>query len=153
MAMGVRHAFGLTIRPEQMLEFFHDVLPSAPIPFDAMFEMLELDDKGAESEIGFYYTSIINPLENCVRMSVQRFFSLLKQHGDGLIPLDAELGGIEVSGLFTVILLRVKSDHFPSHAGNELPIAHLRYEAGQLQLLNVFESVAKDRRIQISSKR
>lgn len=153
MASGVRHAFGLTIRPEQMLEFFHDVLLTAPIPFDAMFEMLELDDKGADSEIGFFYTSLINPLENYVGMKVQHFFSLLKQHADGMIPLDAELDGIEVSGLFTVILLRVKSDHFPAHAGNELPIAHLRYEGGQLQLLNVFESVAKDRRIQISSKR
>lgn len=153
MASGVRHAFGLTLRPEQMLEFFHDILPTAPIPFDAMFEMLELDDKGADSEIGFFYTSLINPLENYVGMKVQYFFSTLKQHADGLIPLDAELDGIEVSGLFTVILLRVKSDKFPPHAGNDMPIAHLRYEAGQLQLLNVFESVAKDRRIQISSKR
>lgn len=153
MAKGVAHAFGLTIRPEQMLEFFHDVLLSAPIPFDAMFEMLELDDKGADSEIGFYFTSVINPLENCVRFNVQHFFRLLKQHADGLIPLDAELDGIEASSLFTVILLRIKSDHFPPHAGNELPLAHLRYEAGEMQLLNVFESVKKDRRIQISGKR
>jgi hypothetical protein len=153
MAAGVRHAFGLTLRPEQMLELFHDVLRTAPIPFDAMFEMLELDDNGADSKIGFFYTSVINPLENYVGMKVQDFFSLLKQHADGLIPLDAELDGIEVSSLFTVILLRVKSNHFPSHAGNEMPVAHLRYESGQLQLINVFESVAKDRRIQISSKR
>lgn len=153
MAKGAAHAFGLTIRPEQMLDFFHDVLLSSPIPFDAMFEMLEVDDKGADSEIAFYFTSVINPLENCVRFNVQHFFKLLKANADGLIPLDAELDGIEASSVFTVILLRIKSNHFPTHAGNELPIAHLRYEAGQLSLINVFESVAKDRRVQISSKR
>lgn len=153
MAKGAAHAFGLTIRPEQMLEFFHDVLLSAPIPFDAMFEMLELDDKGADSEIAFYFTSTINPLENCVCFNVQHFFRLLKTHADGLIPLDAELDGIEASELFTVILLRIKSDHFPPHAGNELPLAHLRYEAGQLSLVNTFEAIKKDRRIAISGKR
>jgi hypothetical protein len=128
------------------------VLPSAPIPFDAVFEMLEFDDQGAESVIGFWFSSSTERAA-CYQMKVQEFFALLKRHADGLIPLDAELDGIEVSQRFTVILLRVKSDHFPPHAGNELPLAHLRYEAGQLQLLNVFESVAKDRRIQISSKR
>lgn len=153
MAKGAAHAFGLTIRPEQMLEFFHDVLPAAPIPFDAQFEMLEVDDRGADSEIGFYFTSAINPLENCVRFNVQHFFRLLKLKGEGVIPTDAELDGIEASAKFTVILLRIKSDKFPPHAGNEMPLAHLRYEAGELQLLNVFESVAKDRRINISGKR
>ena len=131
MALGAAHAFGLTLRPEQMLE---------------------LDDKGADSEIGFYFTSSVER-PACFQMKVQEFFSLLKTHGEGLIPQDAELDGIEASNRFTVIMLRIKSDHFPPHAGNELPLAHLRYEAGELQLLNVFESVAKDRRIKISGKR
>lgn len=152
MALGAVHAFGLTLRPEQMLEFFHDVLPAVPVPFDAHFEMLELDDKGADSEIGFYFTSTVER-PACFQMNVQEFFSLLKMHSEGLIPQDAELDGIEASNRFTVIMLRIKSDHFPPHQGNELPLAHLRYEAGQLQLLNVFESVAKDRRIKISGKR
>jgi len=153
MATGAAHAFGLTIRPEQMLEFFHDVLLSAPIPFDATFDMLEIDEKGAESEIAFYFTSMVNPLENCVRFNVQHFFNLLKIHADGIIPLDGELDGIEVSERFTVILLRIKSDNFTKHTGNELPLAHLRYEAGQLSLLNTFEAIKKDRRVQISTKR
>jgi hypothetical protein len=153
ISSGVRHAFGLTIRPEQMLEFFHDVMPHAPIPFDARFEMLEFEDKGEDSEIGFYFTSIVNPLENCVRMGIDTFFQLLKKHGEGIIPTDAALDGIEVSNVFTVILLRVKSDHFPPHAGNEMPLAHLRYEAGELVLLNVFEAIKKERRIQISGER
>jgi hypothetical protein len=84
---------------------------------------------------------------------VQHFFRLLKTHADGLIPTDSELDGIEASERFTVILLRIKSDHFPPHSGNELPLAHLRYEAGELSLVNAFESIKKDRRIQISSKR
>lgn len=153
ISLGVRHAFGLTVRPEQMLEFFHDVMPNAPIPFDAQFEMLEFEDKGLDSEIGFYFTSIVNPLENVVRMGVHHFFGLLKKHTDGIIPTDAELDGIEVSTSFTVIMLRVKSDHFPPHAGDRLPLAHLRYEAGELVLVNVFEAIRKERRIQINGKR
>lgn len=117
-----------------------------------MFEMLEFEDKGLNSDIGFYFTSTINPLENCVRMRVGTFFDLLKKHGEGLIPLDSELDGIEVSDKFTIIMLRIKSDKFPP-TGDELPLAHLRYEAGQLSLINVFEAVKKDRRIQISDKR
>lgn len=153
MASGVRHAFGLAIRPEQMLEFFHDVIPTAPIPKDAQFQGLGIEDSGCDSKVKFYFTSVVNPFENCVELSPAYFLEILKRHTDGLVPRDAEFDGIEISARFTVILLRIKSEHFPPHPGNDLPLAHLRYEAGQLMLLNVFEAVKKDRRIQISSKR
>ena len=148
LSMGARHLFGLTVRPEQMLEFFHDVIPSAPIPFDANFEMLGFEDKGADSQIEFYFTSsVVRPA--CYVMKVQEFFSLLKEHSEGLIPRDADLDGIEVSTNFTIIMLRVKSDHFPPHPGDKLPIAHIRYEAGELALINPSEAILKDRRIRI----
>lgn len=148
LSMGARHLFGLTIRPEQMLEFFYAVIPTAPIPYDAKFEMLGFDDKGADSDIEFYFTSsVVRPA--CYHMKVEEFFSLLKKHGEGIIPSDAELDGIEVSERFTVIMLRVKSDRFPPHLGDKLPIAHLRYEAGELALLNPWEAIFKDRRIRI----
>ena len=153
MARGVRHAFGLAIRPEQMLEFFHDTIPSAPIPFDARFVGLRIEDEGADSKIAFHFDSQLNPFENCVELRPADFVAILKNHVEGLIPSDSELDGIEVSDRFTVILLRLKSDHFPPHSGNDLPMAHLRYEGGELMLLNAFEAIKKDRRIQISSKR
>lgn len=153
IAHGVRHAVGLTVRPEQMLQLIHDFQPNAPLPFDAQFEALGIEDAGSHSQIQFYFTSIVNPLENCLVMPPQTFFDLLKRAGDGLIPTDAELDGIEVSSRFTIILLRVKSDHFPPHPGDKLPMVHLRYEAGELVLLNPLEAIRKDRRIQISDKR
>lgn len=146
ITMGARHLFGLTIRPEQMLEFFHDVIPSAPIPFDANFEMLGFDD--STRTIEFYFTSkLVRPA--CYQMTVEEFFLTLKRHGEGIIPSDAELDGIEVSDKFTVIMLRVRSDHFPPHPGDKLPIAHIRYEAGELALVNPAEAIFKDRRIRI----
>lgn len=148
LSKGARHLFGLTLRPEQMLEFFHDVIPTAPIPYDAQFEMLGFEDKGADSVIEFYFTSmLVRPA--CYQMKVEEFFALLKRHGEGIITGDAELDGIEVSEKFTVIMLRIKSDKFPPHEGNKLPIAHLRYEMGELALINPWEAIFKDRRIRI----
>jgi len=152
MAKGAAHTFGLNIRPDQLLQFFHDVDPTAPIPFDAQFFGIEADENGPFSKIGLQYTSLSSPWVMSYEMSPEEFVETLKKHADGLIPSDAIFDGIEVStNLVAIILLRLKSDHFPSHS-DEFPLAHLRYEAGQLQLVNVFEAI-KDRRISISDKR
>src|SRR5574337_147850 len=148
VAAGLRHAVGLVIRPDQMLQLLHDFLPNAPIPFDAVHTGLGVDE--AERTISFYFESAVNPLENCVVLDPHHFLRILVQAGHGLLPADAELDGIELSSKFTVMLLRVKSDRFPPHPGDDLPVIHLRYEAGELYLLNVWDAVKKERRIQIS---
>ena len=153
LAKGGLHVAGLTVRPEEMLDLLHDTQPGAPIPFDAQFIGIGIEDKGADSRIRFFYESVVNPLENCVELNPHHFLTLLKQQADGMIPLDAELDGIEVSNKFTIILLRLKSDKFPPHVGNALPLIHLRYEGGQLALLSPLEAIKKDRRIQISTRR
>lgn len=152
VAAGVKHSFGLVIKPDQMVELIHDFIPSAPVPFDAQHVGLGIED-GSHPKIRFYFQSSINPIENCVELDPNHFLNILKRAGDGLIPLDSELEGIEASNKFTVILLRVKSDHFPAHSGNDLPLCHLRYEAGELTLVNVFDAIHKERRIRISDKR
>ena len=153
LAQGGRHVAGLTVRPEEMLDLLYDTQPYAPMPFDARFIGIGIEDKGAESLIRFFYESLINPHENCVALNPHYFLTLLKQLADGMIPWDAELDGIEVSDKFTIILLRLKSDKFPPHAGDALPLIHLRYEGGQLALISPLEAIKKDRRVQISTRR
>src|SRR2546430_2089508 len=119
IAAGAKHSFGLVIKPDQMLELIHDFIPNAPVPFDAKHIGLGIED-GSDSKIRFYFESVLNPLENCLEMDPNHFLQTLKRCADGLLPADSELEGIEVSNHFTVILLRIRSDHFPPHAGQDL---------------------------------
>ncbi len=43
---GAKFQRGFVIRPEQMLELLHDTQPSLPIPKDAKFEGIGLEDAG-----------------------------------------------------------------------------------------------------------
>lgn len=149
LSMGARHLFGLTINAQEILEFFHEVIPTAPIPKDAKLEMLGFEDKGIDSIIEFYFSSFIVGRPACYFMKMHEFFSLLKKHGEGIIPSDAELDGIEASGNFNLLMLRVKSDKFPPHPGDKLPMAHIRFQERELILLNPWEAIFKDRRIRI----
>jgi hypothetical protein len=151
---GVKYAMGLVIRPEQMLELLHDAEKTCPIPFDAIVQGIGINDNGADSRIQFFYTSLISPLNNVIELNPHHFLEILKRVSEGLIPLDAELDGIEVSPIFTVLMLRIKSSRIPPTKGPNPPIAHLRYEAGQLQLVSPAYAIAKDeKRIQLSDKR
>ena len=68
---------------------------------------------------------------------------------DGLLPLDAELDGIEISKICTLIMLRVKSSHWPAPLGHTLPLYNLRYDLGRLVLTNPDDPDNSERRILI----
>lgn len=148
---GIKHGAGFVIRPDQMLQLLHDTRPNLPIPRDAQFKGIGIKDEGSNSLIQFYYLSACNPLDHCLELSPHSFLRILVELADGLLPRDSELDGIEVSDKFTVLLLRVKSDHFPPHPGNQLPMFHLRYEWGQILLVDPSQAIASEKRITIKS--
>ena len=63
--------------------------------------------------------------------------------------MDSELDGIEISTRFTVIMLRVKSSHWPASLNNEIPLYHLRYDLGRLVLVDPLKAIESERRIKI----
>src|SRR5260221_14372636 len=133
---GAKYKRGFTINPQQVLELFHRTQPGIPLPEDAKFKGLGVEDAGVDSQIQFYFTSISNPSVHCFAMNPQKFFSLLVHLADGLLPLDSELDGIEISKAFTIVMLRVSSSHWPAPIGNVLPLYHLRYDLGRLVLVD-----------------
>lgn len=142
-------ARGFVIRPEQILSLFHDTLPQLPIPKDAEFCGVGIEDAGGDSAIMFYYVSKLNPLEHCLKCKPEWFLKTMVELGDGLLPADSELDGIEVSQKFTVLLLRVKSAHWPPCPEKLMPLLHLRYDLGQLVLTDVGKAVEDTQRIRI----
>lgn len=146
---GAKYARGFIIRPEQIMELFHDTQPGIPLPKDAQHQGIGVEDAGVDSEIQFYFTSQSNPTVHCFALKPELFFSMLVNLADGLLPLDSELDGIEISPNFTVILLRVKSEHWPAPLTKDLPLYHLRYEFGRLLLVDPSKAIEKERRIQI----
>lgn len=137
------------IRPEQILQLFHDTQPGLPLPVDAKFEGLGIEDAGCDSAIQFYFSSIAAPWEHCLQMNPEFFFKILVDLADGLIPADSELDGIEISPNFTMILLRVKSSHWPAAPRNEMPLYHLRYDLGRILLVDPAKAMEGDKRIRI----
>lgn len=131
---GAKHKRGFTINPGQILSLFHDTHPELPIPPDAQFQGIGLEDAGVDSKIQFYFTSVQAPWEHCFELKPEYFFKLLVQLGDGLLPLDSELDGMEISPRFTLLLMRVKSSHWAEAHTNLLPLYHLRYDLGRLSL-------------------
>jgi hypothetical protein len=83
-------------------------------------------------------------------MKPELFFNILVDLADGLLPLDSELDGIEISHRFTVLMLRVKSSHWPSAATDNLPIYHLRYDLGRLLLVDPSKAIEGEKRIRIN---
>ena len=146
---GAKYSRGFIIRPEQILSLFHETQPGIPLPKDAEFKGIGIEDAGIDSLIQFFFTSIAAPNMHCFALKPQRFFSILVQLADGLLPMDSELDGIEVSANFTVIMLRVKSEHFPAPLTKDLPLYHLRYEFGRLLLVDPSKAIEQERRIQI----
>lgn len=139
---------GFIIRPEQILDLFHETQPGIPLPKDAVFKGIGLNDSGSDSEIQFYFSSVSAPNMHCFSMNPHRFFAMLVQLADGMLPLDSELDGIEISSRFTMILLRVGSSHWPAPLGKELPLYHLRYDLGRMTLIDP-SKMFEQRRIQI----
>lgn len=147
---GAKYARGFVIRPEQILSLFHDTQPNLPLPGDAQFQGVGFEDAGVDSQIQFFFTSQTAPWEHCFAMKPQLFFNILVDLADGLLPLDSELDGIEISHRFTVLMLRVKSSHWPAAPTDNLPIYHLRYDLGRLILVDPSKAIEGDRRIRIN---
>lgn len=146
---GSKYARGFIIRPEQILGLFHDALPNLPIPKDAEHCGIGIEDSGSASFIQFYYTSQLNPREHCFKMKPELFLQYMVDLSEGLLPTDSELDGIEVSQRFTVLLLRVKSSHWPPYPDKKLPMVHLRYDLGQLYLCDPSRAIESEKRIRI----
>lgn len=144
-----KYARGFVIRPEQILSLFHDTQPGIPLPKDAQFQGIGIEDAGVDSQIQFFFASISNPSMHCFALKPQKFFAMLVQLADGLLPLDSELDGIEVSSRFTMIMLRVASSHWPAPIGKDLPLYHLRYDLGRLVLVDPSKILEGERRIRI----
>lgn len=146
---GAKFQRGFVIRPEQMLELLHDTQPALPIPKDAKFEGIGLEDAGSHSKIEFYFSSAAAPTEHCLALRPDLFFKMLVDLSMGMLPGDSELDGIEISKRFTVILLRVKSSHWPPSPATMMPLYHLRYEAGRLLLVDPSKAVEGEKRFRI----
>ena len=146
---GTKYARGFIVRPEQVLALFHDTQPGLPIPGDAQFQGIGADDAGVNSQIEFYFTSVSNPTVHCFALKPQQFFTMLVRLADGLLPMDSELDGIEVSRNFTVIMLRVLSSHWPPAIGDRLPLYHLRYDLGRITLVDPSKAMEGERKIRI----
>jgi hypothetical protein len=147
---GAKFTRGFVIRPEQMLSLLHDTHPNLPIPHDAHFQGIGFEDEGVDSLIQFFFTSQTAPWEHCVALKPQLFFGLLVDLADGLLPKDSELDGIEISKNFTVLMLRVKSSHWPPAPTDAMPLYHLRYDLGRLTLVDPSKAIEGDRRIRIN---
>jgi hypothetical protein len=148
---GAKFARGFIVKPDQILALIHDTQPGIPLPADAEFKGIGLEDAGLDSKIEFYFTSKMAPSEVCFALKPNLFFKLLVNLACGLLPLDSELDGIEISDRFTVILLRVKSSHWPPPRvqDGKMPLYHLRYDLGRLLLVDPSKAVENERRITI----
>jgi hypothetical protein len=144
-----KYCRGFVVRPEQILSLFHDTQPGIPLPKDAQFQGIGIEDAGIDSRIQFFFTSVSNPSMHCFSLKPNQFFSMLVQLADGLLPLDSELDGVEVSSKFTMIMLRVQSSHWPAPIGKDLPLYHLRYDLGRLMLVDPIKILEGERRIRI----
>lgn len=135
---GAKYQRGLTFDPREILCLFHDTHPELPIPKDAQHKGLGVHDSGSNSVIEFYFTSELAPSEFCFAMKPELFFKLIKDLAEGMIPTDAELDGIELSPRWVYVMLRISSSHWPVvPSGSNLPMAHLRYDFGQLRLVDM----------------
>ena len=132
---GAKFTRGVVIVPQQILELFHDVFPALPIPSDAhkRFTGIELKDEGANSAIGFHFKSLIAPEVHCFSLEPNKFLKTLVELADGLLPLDCELDGFELANIWTYVMIRVKSSHWPpTIQDNLLPLVNIRYDLKRL---------------------
>ena len=144
---GARHQVGLTINASEILSFLHDCVKDSPVPYDANFLAIRIEEHGAESQMELYFESKANPLQNCICIKPMHLIHLFIKHSQGMIPADAEIVGIEVSTVWQSLLLFVlKSDKFPQATSNALPIASIRYQAGTLHLYPPKEALAQPQR-------
>jgi hypothetical protein len=150
---GSKFARGFIVRPEQILRLIHDTQPAIPIPKDAEFQGLGLEDAGVDSKIQFYFVSKCAPTEHCFQMNPELFFRMLVDLACGLLPLDSVLDGVEISQKFTVILLRVKSSHWPGPRiqDDRMPLYHLRYEFGKLLLVDPSKAIENEKRLRVTN--
>lgn len=146
---GAKYIRGFVIRPEQMISLFHDTMPSLPIPKDAEHCGIGIEENSSDSKLLFYYTSKLAFDQHCFAINPNLFLRLLVDLADGLLPNDSELDGIEVSRNFTVIMLRVKSSHWPDTNTKQVPLYHLRYDLGELCLVHPAEIVKEAKRIRV----
>lgn len=148
---GAKFTRGFIVRPEQILALLHDTQPGIPLPKDAEFKGLGLDDAGVDSKIEFYFTSKMAPSEVCFALQPQLLFKMLVELACGLLPADSELDGVEISSRFTVVLLRVKSSHWPAPRiqDGKMPLYHLRYEFGRMLLVDPSKAIENEKRIRV----
>ena len=139
---------GLVISPDEIFELLRDTYTNIPIPGDAQFQALQIDD--ANRRINFYYSTntpdkllvakesdnYFNPLGHCVTFLPQTLVNILKYWFDGKVPSDAEFKAFHVHKLFNFLCLEVASDKFPDSMSATLPMLHLRYEGGRLMSLD-----------------
>lgn len=149
---GAAHTVGLTVAPQQILELLHDTQPHSPIPKDAVLMGLGVSDEGSNSRIEFYFDSVMSPMAQNVSLDPHHLLEILVNLSEGMLPRDSELRGIELSNVFNLMLLVVRSDKFPT-GKNMLPIASIRYVAGELLLYHPAESLKSEQRIRISHNR
>lgn len=128
---GAKHMRGFVVIPSQILDLLHDTQSSLPIPADAVHQGIGIDDAGVDSKFQFYFTSLAAPNCHCVALKPEILFRILKELSSGMIPLDAELDGIELSGKWTAVMLRVASSHWPAALEDRMPLYHLRYDYGR----------------------
>ena len=148
---GAKFSRGFIIKPDQILALMHDTQPGIPLPRDAEFKGIGLEDAGVDSKIEFYFSSKVAPSEVCLALKPQLFFKMLVELASGLLPMDSKLDGIEISKNFTVILLRVTSSHWPAPRvqDGKMPLYHLRYDLGRLLLVDPSKAIECEKRIQI----
>lgn len=148
---GAKYQRGFVINPAQIIELLHDTHPELPIPKDAEHRGIGVQGDGGDSRIEFYYKSLLAPNQVCLSLRPDLFFKMLAELSEGMMPTDAELDGIEISPKWTYIMLRVSSSHWPATPSDStLPMAHLRYEGGILQLVDMTSVFTQnDKRIRI----
>jgi hypothetical protein len=147
---GATFVRGFTVKPDELLSLIYDTEQHAPFPKDAVFKGFGCHSAGVDSIVELYYTSVSAPDQVCFAEKPEAFLRRIIQLSHGFIPLDSELDGIELSNRWTIVLLRIKSSHWPPAMKDDfLPLAHLRYAFGRLILTDISRAVENEKRITI----
>lgn len=125
-----RYTAGLIIRPEQLVEAVRRAWDNVPIPADAQFKGIRIED-GTDAHVEIFYQSFADPLSHCFRVKPDILLRVLAYWMDGAIPPDAELKAINVHPFITVLRLDIQSDKFKQD-GKEMPLMQFRLEDGEL---------------------
>lgn len=123
---------GLIVRPEQLIEAVRLAWDNIPIPKDAQFKAIHIED-GPDTHIGIYYQSWDDPLSHYFRIKPQTLLKILAYWMDGAIPPDAEIKAINVHPFITILRFDLASDKFKQD-GKVFPLLQFRMEEGELYI-------------------